>query len=113
MRAALEDACILDFVDSLPDGLNSRLGEKGVGISEGQAQRLAIARALLQSAPILLLDEATSALDVETEERILRRLMNRRGSQTCILTTHRPSVSGLCHRVYRVAAKSAAQEAVV
>lgn len=113
MRAALEDACILDFVDSLPDGLNSRLGEKGVGISEGQAQRLAIARALLQSAPILLLDEATSALDVETEERILRRLMNRKGSQTCILTTHRQSVSGLCHRVYRVAAKSAVQEAVV
>lgn len=110
MRAALNDACILNFVDSLPDGLNSRLGEKGVGISEGQAQRLAIARALLQSAPILLLDEATSALDVETEEQVLRSLVSRGGKITCILTTHRPSVSGLCDKVYRIADKHARDE---
>lgn len=107
MRAALEDACILDFVDALPQGLDSRLGEKGVGISEGQAQRLAIARALLHDAPVLLLDEATSALDVETEEMVLRRLMNRSGKRTCIFTTHRPSVSGLCYKVYRIAHKQA------
>lgn len=110
MRAALGDACILDFVDSLPKGLQTYLGEKGLGISEGQAQRIAIARALLHDAPILLLDEATSALDVETEKKVLTRLKEAGKGKTCIFTTHRPSVAGLCHRVYRVGGRGITQQ---
>ncbi len=110
MRRALEDACIWDFVASLPQGLQTCLGEKGLGISEGQAQRIAIARALLHEAPILLLDEATSALDVETEKKVLSRLKNAGTGKTCIFTTHRPSVAGLCDKVYRVSACKIVEE---
>lgn len=100
MIAALEDACAWEFVRELPGGLNSTLGEGGKGLSEGQAQRIAIARALVRKAPVMLLDEVTSALDMETEQRVLSNL-TRRGV-TCIAATHRPSVLGLCSRVYRV-----------
>lgn len=91
-----------DFVQHLPDTINSRVGERGRGFSEGQSQRLAIARAVLRDAPVLLLDEATSALDVTTERNILRNIIRQRPNKTCIVTTHRPSVLGLCQRVYRV-----------
>ena len=86
----------------MPDGLNASVGEHGHGLSEGQAQRIAIARALLRDAPVLLLDEATSALDVATERRILRNLVAEYPHKTCIVTTHRPTVIGLCARVYHV-----------
>ena len=99
---ALKIACAWDFVEKLPDGINSKVGERGKGFSEGQAQRLAIARAVLRYAPILLLDEATSALDVETERRVLRSIVRQRPNKTCIVTTHRPTVINLCQRVYRV-----------
>ena len=78
------------------------MGEHGHGLSEGQAQRIAIARALLRDAPVLLLDEATSALDVATERTILRNLAARYPHKTCIVTTHRPTVISLCRRVYQV-----------
>lgn len=68
---ALKLSEIEDFIEKLPDGLDTVIGEKGLGISEGQAQRLAIARALISNAPIILLDEATSALDKNTEEKVL------------------------------------------
>ena len=110
MRRALEDASIWDFVASLPQGLQTCLGEKGLGISEGQAQRIAIARAILHEAPILLLDEATSALDVETEKKVLSRLKDAGTGKTCIFTTHRPSVAGLCDKVYRVSACKVVEE---
>lgn len=71
-------------------------------MSEGQAQRIAISRAILRDAPILLLDEATSALDVTTERQVLRNIVQQRPNKTCIVTTHRPSVLNLCQRVYRV-----------
>ncbi|MBQ2597954.1 MAG: ABC transporter ATP-binding protein [Oscillospiraceae bacterium] len=106
MREALELACALEFVDKLPNGLQTVLGRRGKGLSEGQAQRLAIARALLRDAPILLLDEATSSLDVATERRVLRNLMTRTPNKTCIITTHRPSVLNLCTRVYQVTART-------
>ena len=102
--AALEQAArsAWEFVSKMPEGLNATVGEHGHGLSEGQAQRIAIARALLRDAPVLLLDEATSALDVATERAILRNLVREYPHKTCIVTTHRPTVIGLCQRVYQV-----------
>ena len=102
IKEALITACAWDFVRNLPDGIHSPLGERGRRVSEGQAQRIAIARAVLRDCPILLLDEATSALDVETERRVLKNIIRQRPNKTCIVTTHRPSVLGMCRRVYRV-----------
>ena len=99
---ALKIACAWDFVSKLPETIDSRLGERGRGVSEGQAQRIAIARAVLRDAPILLLDEATSALDVATERQVLRNIIQQRPNKTCIVTTHRPTVLNMCQRVYRV-----------
>ena len=93
LREALEAACAWDFVSAMDGGLNASVGEHGHGLSEGQAQRIAIARALLRDAPVLLLDEATSALDVTTERTILRNLAARYPHKTCIVTTHRPTVT--------------------
>ena len=70
--------------------------------SEGQNQRLSIARALLRDAPVLLLDEATSALDAETEARVLRNLLTGQGGRTCIVTSHRPTVFAMADRVYQI-----------
>ena len=102
LRAALEAACAWDFVSAMDGGLDASVGEHGHGLSEGQAQRIAIARALLRDAPVLLLDEATSALDVATERTILRNLAARYPHKTCIVTTHRPTVISLCRRLYQV-----------
>lgn len=102
LRAALEAACAWDFVSAMDGGLDASVGEHGHGLSEGQAQRIAIVRALLRDAPVLLLDEATSALDVATERTILRNLAARYPHKTCIVTTHRPTVISLCRRVYQV-----------
>lgn len=99
---ALKISCAWDFVERMPNTFNSNVGERGRGLSEGQAQRIAIARAVLRDAPILLLDEATSALDVATERRVLKNIINQRPNKTCIVTTHRPSVLNMCQRVYRV-----------
>ena len=99
---ALKVACAWDFVSKMPETIHSQIGEKGRGFSEGQAQRIAIARAVLRDAPILLLDEATSALDVTTERQVLRNIIQQHPNKTCIVTTHRPSVLNLCQRVYRV-----------
>lgn len=102
IQRALETACAWEFVQKMPDGIHSLLGTRGRGVSEGQAQRISIARAVLCDAPILLLDEATSALDVATERQVLRNIMHRHPNKTCIVTTHRPSVLKLCQRIYRV-----------
>ena len=99
---ALKIACAWDFVSKLPETIYTSLGERGRGLSEGQAQRIAIARAVLRDAPVLLLDEATSALDVTTERQVLRNIIKQRPNKTCIVTTHRPSVLNMCQRVYRV-----------
>ena len=99
---ALKISCAWEFVEKLPETINSSVGERGRGLSEGQAQRLSIARAVLRDAPVLLLDEATSALDVATERRVLKNIIGQKPNKTCIVTTHRPSVLNMCQRVYRV-----------
>lgn len=98
MREALETACA-GFVMNRPDGLDSVCGELGAGLSEGQAQRIAIARALLRKGSVLLLDEATSALDMHTEQELLKNLSNRDAGQTIICVTHRPAVIDYCSQV--------------
>ena len=99
---ALRSACAYEFVSKLEGGINAKIGARGQGLSEGQCQRIAIARALLRDAPILLLDEATSALDVTTERKVLNNIIVNHPNKTCIVTTHRPSVLNMCQRVYRV-----------
>ena len=99
---ALKIACAWEFVEKLPDGINSEIKERGGGFSEGQAQRLSIARAIIRKSPILLLDEATSALDVKTERRLLKNIMKDEYPRTCIVTTHRPTVLTICNRVYEI-----------
>ncbi len=99
---ALEIACAKEFVEKLPKGLDSEIKERGGGFSEGQAQRLSIARAIIRKSPILLLDEATSALDVKTERKLLKNIMKDDYPRTCIVTTHRPTVLTICNRVYEI-----------
>ncbi len=99
---ALDIACALEFVKRLPDGLNYHLGAGGRGVSEGQAQRLAIARALLRRAPVLLLDEATSGLDAATERQLLKNLKASGLMNTCILVTHRAESAAFCDRGYEI-----------
>lgn len=101
MVQALKIACAWEFVSQFPEGLEHKLsGDRG--ISEGQAQRLAVARALLCKAPILLLDEATSGLDLETEQRMLENLRRSGVVRTCILVTHRPGSAAFCSRSYEI-----------
>lgn len=102
MLEALKTACAYDFVMALPEGLHHTVGGRDKRLSEGQAQRLAVARALLKKAPILLLDEATSALDMETEAALLKNLMESGMVRTCILVTHRPAGKELCSRRYHI-----------
>ena len=100
LRTALEAACAWEFVQALPLGMDTPIGEGGKGLSEGQAQRISIARALIRNAPVLLLDEVTSALDKDTEQQVLENLTSR--GVTTLLTTHRLSVLDRCARVYQV-----------
>lgn len=99
---ALKMACAWEFVSRLGDGINAKVGERGGGFSEGQAQRLSIARSLIRRSPILLMDEATSALDVATERKVLQNILKDSYPRTCIVTTHRPTVLSMCNRVYAI-----------
>ena len=103
--AALKLACAWEFVEKLPEGIDSSIFERGKGLSEGQAQRISIARALLRDAPVLLMDEATSALDVEAERKVLGNILQKEPHRTVIITTHRPTVLSMCDQVYRVVDK--------
>ena len=91
-----------DFVYSLPNGIDTLLGERGVGLSEGQAQRIAIARGLLRPGGIMLLDEISSSLDEQTEHELFSRIFNYCHDKTMIFITHRPAVSLLCDDVIRL-----------
>jgi ABC-type multidrug transport system fused ATPase/permease subunit len=98
LRNVLHTACA-DFVFDLPDGLDTELGERGSGLSEGQAQRIAIARGLLHTADILLLDEISSSLDETTERELYRRLFTAYPDKTMLFITHRPTVTECCDEV--------------
>ena len=100
MREALHKSCA-DFVFSLPEGLMTVCGEQGTGLSEGQAQRIAIARALLRNRNIMLFDEATSALDPQTERQLLENILASH-DKTVIFITHRPAVVEYCDQVLRI-----------
>ncbi len=101
VRRALDISCASDFIDELPEGLKTRVGEKGTGLSEGQIQRIAIARALLSRAPVLLLDEATSALDEETEYRVLDNLKKIK-DVTVIIISHKKAALTICNRCVQI-----------
>lgn len=98
---AAEVACVGTFIQSLPDGLDTVIGERGLGLSEGQVQRIAVARAVLTGAPILLLDEATSALDEENERLILQSIQKLK-DRTCIAVSHRRACLAVCDRLFRL-----------
>lgn len=98
LQQVLHIACA-DFVNELPEGLDTELGERGSGLSEGQAQRIAIARGLLRPGTILLLDEISSSLDEQTEQTLYERLFNQYPEKTMIFITHRTAVSSLCDEV--------------
>ncbi len=100
IETALEKACA-DFVYSLPDGLDTVCSESGGGLSEGQAQRISIARALLRDRSIMLFDEATSALDPDTERQLLRNILENH-DKTILFITHRPAVVDYCDRTLRI-----------
>ena len=101
MRNALHTACA-EYVFELPDGLDSSIAEKGGGLSEGQAQRIAIARSILRPGSILILDEVTSALDETTEQELLCRLTQSQIGKTLIFVTHRPAVMQYCNQVLKI-----------
>ncbi|WP_052090375.1 ABC transporter ATP-binding protein [Desulfosporosinus sp. HMP52] len=102
MEKATRGACAWNFIQELPQGLDTVIGERGHGLSEGQAQRIAIARALLKRAPVMILDEATSALDTETELNILSSIKDLGYRCTCLVITHRMSALSICSRVLRI-----------
>ena len=101
MKAVLHTACA-DFATDLPDGLDTELGERGSGLSEGQAQRIAIARGLLHPGNILLLDEISSSLDEKTEQELYNRLFMAYPQKTMLFITHRTSVCNLCNNTLRL-----------
>lgn len=99
MHNALKIACADGFVNELENGLDTVLGERGTGLSEGQMQRIAIARAIFSDHSILLLDESTSALDEQTEKRLLENLRNMT-EKTVLIVTHRPAALQICNKLF-------------
>ena len=97
-------ACADDFITELPNGLDSKVAERGAGLSEGQVQRIAIARAILTGAPVLLLDEATSALDEDTEARLLWNLRELENI-TCIIISHKKAAEQICDKIVTISDK--------
>jgi ABC-type multidrug transport system fused ATPase/permease subunit len=96
----LDLVCAKEFIQQMPDQLDTVLGEQGVGLSQGQAQRIAIARALLRGAAIILLDEATSALDIPTEEKILKNIFHAYKDFTIIVISHRDTIMSFVDKSY-------------
>ena len=108
MAEALKRSCA-DFVFELPDGLDTKCAEQGGGLSEGQAQRISIARALLRNRSIMLFDEATSALDPDTERKLLQNILSKR-DKTIIFITHRPAVMEYCDQTIEIKKRHSCRE---
>ena len=106
MNEALKLAAAYDFVQELPKGIDTVIGERGHGLSEGQAQRIAIARAFVKKAPFLILDEATSSLDEATEQEVIRGLQRLTPRPTWLVITHRKSILKYCNREIKIANKT-------
>ena len=106
MNEALKLAAAYDFVQELPKGIDTVIGERGHGLSEGQAQRIAIARAFVKKAPFLILDEATSSLDEATEQEVIRGLQRLTPRPTCLVITHRKSILQYSDREIKIANKT-------
>jgi ABC-type bacteriocin/lantibiotic exporter with double-glycine peptidase domain len=102
IHSSVERAQLTEFVTSLPDGLDTRVGERGVRLSGGQRQRIGIARALYNNPPVLFLDEATSALDIETEREVMRAVEELQGSTTVLIIAHRYSTIENCDYLYKL-----------
>lgn len=100
LHCAIKIAQLEDWIESLPDGLETFVGERGGGVSGGQAQRISIARAIAKDAPILILDEATSALDIQTAEKLMLALENWWQKRTVISIAHRTEALSRCERIY-------------
>lgn len=109
---ALKLAAGYEFVKELPEGLDTKIGERGHGISEGQAQRIAIARAFVRNAPFLILDEATSSLDEKTELSVLKGMQNLTPRPTCLIITHRSSALAYCDREICIADKKIVEKII-
>lgn len=107
LENALKLSAAYDFVNELPNGIDTVIGERGHGISEGQAQRIAIARAFVRKAPLLILDEATSALDEQTELSVIKGLQGLDPKPTCVVITHRRSILQYCDREIKIENKNA------
>ena len=99
---ALEEAQLKSFVEELPEGLETRIGERGARLSGGQKQRIGIARALYYNPDILVLDEATSALDNDTEKAVMESIEKLQGSKTMIIIAHRLTTVQHCDNIYEV-----------
>ena len=99
---ALDEAALADFVHTLPDGLDTQIGERGMRLSGGQKQRIGIARALYHDPDVLFFDEATSALDNETETAIMESVNSLQGKKTMVIIAHRLTTIENCDVVYRV-----------
>ena len=111
IEESLKIACAYDFIDKLPNKLDTVVGENGAGLSEGQIQRIAVARAVLSNAPIMLLDEATSALDKQTEKELLTNILSLK-SKTILLISHRKQADSMCDRTLTLNGKNVTENVV-
>jgi ABC-type multidrug transport system fused ATPase/permease subunit len=102
IQSAIRAAQLEEFVASLPDGLDTVVGERGVRLSGGQRQRIGIARALYHDPPVLVLDEATSALDTLTEQGVMQAVNRLHGQKTILIVAHRLSTVASCDRLFRL-----------